>query len=143
MTPAKLEKILTDHKLWLETDGKEGRRADLANANLTGANLHGANLTGANLHGANLTQADLRNADLAAADLTGADLTHADLAAANLTGANLTAANLTGAILPLNIRDCWSFRQAKFSADALPWLILHPKWAQFKDTVQIADKIRA
>jgi glutathione S-transferase len=54
----KLEKILADHKLWLENnDG--GTRAYLTGADLTGADLTGANLTRANLNGADLTGADL------------------------------------------------------------------------------------
>jgi len=36
-----------------------------------------------------------------------------------------------------NIRVCGSFRYAAFSSDALPWLILHPKWAKVKNTVKI------
>ena len=72
MKQSELNKILEQHKLWV--DGKGGKCA-----NLTGANLTGANLTGA--------------------DLTGANLEFADLYCANLTGANLTGANLTGAYL--------------------------------------------
>ncbi len=54
-----LTKILKDHELWLDSNGKEGERADLEGANLTNANLRGANLyraylTDANLSGANL-----------------------------------------------------------------------------------------
>ena len=113
VTKSELDQILTAHKLWLETDGKEGERADLAAADLANVDLRGANLTGANLANTNLANANLRNAGLANADLRSANL-------------------------PISIRDCWSFRRAKFSADALPWLILHPEWAEFKDTVQIA-----
>ena len=122
MTNSVLKQVLAQHELWLETACKEGKRADLFLANLAKAYLPGANLLGANLTNANLTGADLRNANL-----TGADLADAGLANADLLGANL----------PISIRDCWSFRRAKFSADALPWLILHPEWAEFKDTVQI------
>lgn len=94
VTHAELNQVLTTHKLWLETDGLEGDRANLFRANLTYTNLRGANLNGANLRSVNP---------------------------------------------PLSIRDCRSFDGAKFSAEVLPWLILHPKWALFKDTVQIAD----
>jgi hypothetical protein len=73
--------------------------ANLRRANLTGANLRRANLTDADLTGANLTDADLTGANLTDADLTGADLTDADLTDADLTGANLTDADLTGANL--------------------------------------------
>ncbi len=60
----KLSKILEEHKRWLDTDKKEGKRADLSNANLSGANLSNANLTCADLSDANLYEADLWYADL-------------------------------------------------------------------------------
>ena len=59
MNQDKLDNILTQHKLWLDTNKKEGVRANLTSADLTGANLHRANLTGANLIRANLQSADL------------------------------------------------------------------------------------
>ena len=54
MKQEELNKILAEHKLWLETGGEEGKRA-----NLRGANLEGANLITANLIDANLTRASL------------------------------------------------------------------------------------
>ena len=116
MTQQELNKILEDHRHWLneDCDGWEKMKAnlygaDLRNANLCGANLRGANLCGANLggadlgganlHGANLYGADLRNANLCGANLYGADLYGADLRNANLCGANLRGANLCGANL--------------------------------------------
>ena len=95
-----LNKTLERHKLWIETNGVQGQRANLEGANLRGANLWGANLTGANLQRANLEGANLRGADLRGANLWGANLWGANLTGANLQGANLTGANLTGAILP-------------------------------------------
>ena len=120
---AKLNKILSNHKLWL-TDKPNGIRADLKGvnlkgvnlsgadlkyANLYGANLYGADLYGADLYGANLgcaylRDADLRSADLKGAylkgvDLSGADLRSADLRSANLWDADLRCANLSGANL--------------------------------------------
>ncbi len=59
-----LTQILAAHKTWLETDGKEGERADLFRANLQGADLRRANLQGASLVGANLQGAGLRFAHL-------------------------------------------------------------------------------
>lgn len=57
MEREELEKILEEHKEWI--DGKGGKRADLR---------------GTDLRGANLRVADLRVADLREADLCGADL---------------------------------------------------------------------
>ena len=59
-----IEKILADHRLWL--DGKGGERADL-----TGAILTCARLTGANLARADLTHADLTGANLTDAKISG------------------------------------------------------------------------
>ena len=106
-----LEKILENHKHWLnkDIDGWEYMRAnlnsaDLSNANLRYADLRGAdlryaNLSDANLRGANLRYADLRGANLRYADLRGADLRYANLRGAYLSGANLRGAYLSGADL--------------------------------------------
>ena len=91
--------ILTDHQLWIKTDGQSGKQADLSGAILTGMSLIRADLRRANLRGANLRGADLRGADLSGADLTGADLTSAYLTHANLTVANLSRTDLTSAKL--------------------------------------------
>ena len=114
ITKKELKEILEQHKLWLDSDGEKGKRANLTHADLSGANLSGANLTGVNLARANLTFAHLTFADLTSANLTGADLTdvdlsfahltradltNTDLSGANLTGADLTSASLTDAVL--------------------------------------------
>ena len=87
MYKKELERILAEHKRWIETDDMEGSRADLRNADLWGANLWGADLWGANLWGADLRNADLRNADLGGANLWGADLWGANLRNADLRNA--------------------------------------------------------
>ena len=114
MEKSKLKEILNQHRLWLDTNGVQGKRAnlrganleyaDLKGANLKGANLRGADLTGANLHGAKFSDADLSCAslidtNLSGANLQGANLNHADLKVANLKDANLGGADLTGANL--------------------------------------------
>jgi len=79
MNKKELEKILKNHKDWLNNNA-EGNRAylpgaDLRDADFRGACLTGACLTGAYLPGACLTGADLTGVDLTVADLRGADLT--------------------------------------------------------------------
>jgi uncharacterized protein YjbI with pentapeptide repeats len=81
ITKNELKTILEQHKLWLDSNKKEGKCADLSGADLYGADLYGA-------------------------DLTGADLSDADLTDANLTDANLTDANLTGAIIDKKTAYC-------------------------------------
>ena len=49
-----LDKILDNHKLWLQTNGEKGERADLSYANLRYANLRSADLSYANLSSADL-----------------------------------------------------------------------------------------
>ena len=98
MEASKLKEILEQHRLWIETNKVQGKRAELSGANLSGANLYGAYLYGAILTCANLRDANLIGANLIGANLIGASLTGANLTGADLTGANLTGANLTGAI---------------------------------------------
>ena len=98
MNEGQLKEILEKHELWVN-DEKGGERANLCNANLSGANLCNANLSGANLSGANLCNADLSGANLYNADLSGANLYNADLIDANLYNADLIDANLCNADL--------------------------------------------
>ena len=118
MEASKLKEILDQHKIWIESNGVQGKCADLENANLegadlthadlegailciaklTGANLNGAKLTGANLYGASLRGANLSGANLSGANLTYVNLEYANLVGANLIGASLGGANLYGAV---------------------------------------------
>ena len=118
MKASELKEILDQHQLWIESNGVQGKCADLEDArldganlinadlegailciaDLTGANLTGAKLTGANLYGANLSDASLTGANLSGANLTYVNLGYANLHGANLRGAFLEGANLTGAV---------------------------------------------
>ena len=81
MTQEELNKVLKNHRHWLneDCDRWEEMKADLHNANLRYANLCGADLRYANLHNADLRYADLRYANLCNADLCNADLCGANL----------------------------------------------------------------
>tara|TARA_R100000093_G_scaffold56402_1_gene29240 strand:+ start:82 stop:381 length:300 start_codon:yes stop_codon:yes gene_type:complete len=57
MNKQDFNKILKDHKLWLDSDGEKGTRANLSRANLSEAYLSEANLSGANLSEAYLSGA--------------------------------------------------------------------------------------
>ena len=105
ITEEELKTILEQHTLWLDSNGKEGKRADLTGANLTCTNLTGADLTGADLTDADLTWADLTGANLTSADLYGACLYGANLFGADLTGANLIDSELEYANLNDTILD--------------------------------------
>ena len=82
-----LKSILEKHLKWLRNEDG-GERADLSEADLSGANLSRANLFGADLSRANLFGADLSGANLFGANLFGADLSRANLSRANLFGAD-------------------------------------------------------
>src|SRR6267143_6031626 len=89
-----LAEILDQHKIWVESGGESGAKADLSGVNLAKADLTGVNLQGAHLHRTNLV-----GADLSMANLRGASLVRADLRSANLLGTELRGANLMGATL--------------------------------------------
>jgi uncharacterized protein YjbI with pentapeptide repeats len=105
-----LERILADHKKWVEAEDKTGLdhlRADLSLVEflraqcfvLSRADLEGARLTGAQLQGAELQQAYLTGAQLQGADLSRAQLQGAILMDAQLQGAWLNRADLREALL--------------------------------------------
>src|SRR5215469_5738676 len=71
-TRKELESILEEHKAWVDSGRKSGRRADLSFADLTGAKLAYADLRGANFTGAKLVRAAVDHADLTGAELYGA-----------------------------------------------------------------------
>src|SRR5580693_3136416 len=116
-----LAEILDQHKIWVESGGESGVKADLC-----GVNLSHSDLTGVNLEGAFIQRATLIGADLSMANLRGASLVQADLRGANLMGANLYGCeglwvgrlggtNLFDAILPETIA---SFDSTKAISDA-------------------------
>lgn len=82
MEKEKLDKILENHKLWLNGEGGEC-------ANLRGADLRYANLYNIDLRCANLRGVDLSGANLNSANLSGASLYNANLYSSNLNNANL------------------------------------------------------
>ena len=92
-----LKKILDEHLLWL--NGKGGSRANLCDADLSGADLRCANLSDADLRDADLRCANLSNADLFGANLRGANLSDANLRNADLRNADLRNADLCRADL--------------------------------------------
>jgi len=81
-----LAEILDQHKIWVESGGESGAKADLSGVNLAKADLTGVNLQGAHLHRTNLV-----GADLSMANLRGASLVRADLRNANVLGTELRA----------------------------------------------------
>lgn len=127
MTDASPRLILEQHREWLGSSGRTGRRASLNGAALAGSDLRGATLARADLKGTNLTGADLSRADLSDADLEAADLANANLEDADLSGANLRRCNLQGcrlrgvkglpraALHDVNLRDATGLDGTEFA----------------------------
>lgn len=103
MTQEELNKIIENHKTWIESE-EEGERADLRRAklidvDLTGEDLRDADLERADLRGAHLNRSNLSSAWLREARLDGADLREANLRDASLRNAVLIGIDLKGADL--------------------------------------------
>src|SRR5204863_3248802 len=92
-----LAEILDQHKIWAESGGESGAKADLTGVNLAKADLTGVNLQGAHLHRMNLAGADLSMANLRGTSLVRSNLQNSNLLGTELRGANLMGANLYGA----------------------------------------------
>ena len=73
MDRVKLNKILENHKKWINSE-EGGERADLSYADLSYANLRGADLSKADLSKADLCYANLRGAALSYANMKGANI---------------------------------------------------------------------
>ena len=86
LTQKQINKILEEHKHWLNEDckGWETMKVDFSYCELNHTDLSHTNLSGAYLRGA---------------ILRGADLSYANLSCANLRGVYLSGANLRGAYL--------------------------------------------
>lgn len=94
-----LADVLARHKIWLDSDGHEGYRANLADVDFSRAILCSLTLEKANLRGVDFRGADLRNANLRDTDLRGALFDGTDLRGADARGANITGSSFRRGIL--------------------------------------------
>ncbi len=104
-----LADTLALHKIWIESNGQQGSRADLSDEKFVGAVLRGMNFERAVLRKADFSNADLRNADFRNADLSEVVFVRADLRGADFSGADLT---------DISMRDCNAGPAAKGFAEA-------------------------
>src|ERR1700724_1118045 len=98
LSPDEIERMLAEHRLYLETEYHQGHRANFASADLAGRDFSGINLRGVKMDRALLGGADFTGADLQSANLVGAlaeraCFDRADLSRARLSGANLISAS--------------------------------------------------
>jgi uncharacterized protein YjbI with pentapeptide repeats len=99
LSPDEIERMLAEHRLYLETEYHEGHRANFSSVDLTGRDFSGLNMRGVRMDRAVLRGADFTGAHLQSANLAGAIAEHAcfdraDLSRARLSGANLVSASL-------------------------------------------------
>src|SRR5271170_4587535 len=104
LSTEEIEQILASHRLYLETEYREGHRANFSSADLTGRDFSGLNLRGikmdrAVLRCADFTGAHLQRANLIGAIAEGARFDRVDLSGTRLSGANLVSASLENACL--------------------------------------------
>src|SRR6266496_1006262 len=79
LSPGEVEQRLAAHRLYLQTERRQGRRANFASTDLSGLDFSGL---------------DLRRIKMDRALLRGADFTRAQLESANMIGANMLHARL-------------------------------------------------
>src|ERR1700704_4227985 len=77
LSPGEIERLLAEHRLYLETEYHEGHRANFASADLTGRDFSGLNLRGVKMDRAVLRGANFSGAHLQRANLIGAMLKEA------------------------------------------------------------------
>src|SRR5215471_3648280 len=104
LSPREIERMLAEHRLYLETEYHQGHRANFSSTDLTGRDFTGLNLRGVKMDRALLSGADFTGAHLQRANLIGAIcqeacFDRADLSRARLSGANLVSASLENACL--------------------------------------------
>jgi uncharacterized protein YjbI with pentapeptide repeats len=97
-----VQKVLSDHALWAESNGASGARAelreeDLSQIDLSGIDLNGADLRACNFSGANLSKGVFILTDFTSANLSGITAHDADFSGANLSEVNLRDAQLRNA----------------------------------------------
>jgi uncharacterized protein YjbI with pentapeptide repeats len=128
-----IEETLNAHRLWVETNGREGQPADLSDVDLRSitvlqrANLNAVLAPRAILYGLDLSGAQLQGAQLDGADLRFACLKNANMRGINLKGAKLANADLRDADLgPLWLPGDQLLRASLEHADA--------RYADFRGT---------
>ncbi|WP_051326959.1 pentapeptide repeat-containing protein [Desulfatibacillum aliphaticivorans] len=104
-----LQQVLAEHKKWVDSKHKEGKRADLRKTDLTGRDL-----SHVNLEWAYLQKALLENSNLSKAVLGYANLRKTVLSKVNFTEADLSSVDIEKAILPKAIMHRSSLRLSNF-----------------------------
>ena len=86
LSPDEIEQMLADHRLYQETEYRQGHRANFSSTDLTGRDFSGLNLRGIKMDRAVLKGADFSGAHLQSANLIGGILREACFDRADLSG---------------------------------------------------------
>src|SRR5256886_9809263 len=86
LSPGEIERLLAEHRLYLETEYHEGHRANFSSADLTGRDFSGLNLREIKMDRAVLRGADFSEANLRGGNLIGAIAQHVAQALRALSG---------------------------------------------------------
>src|SRR6266436_8179932 len=92
-----IERMLAEHRLYLETEYHQGHRANFSSADLTRRDFSGLNLRGIKMDRAVLKGADFSGARLQSANLIGVISQEARFDGADISGARLSGADLISA----------------------------------------------
>jgi hypothetical protein len=114
-----LRTILENHQKWVDSEFKEGVRANLTNAQLSNVNLENVDLSFADISGAILTNANLCGAQFSYADMTGVNLSYARASNASLFGATLLNANMSHATLDGSLFESATLDNVNFGSASL------------------------
>src|SRR5258707_15535707 len=90
LSPDETERLLAEHRLYVETEYHEGHRANFASADLTGGVFSGLKLRGITMDRAVLRGANFSGAHLQRASMIGAILQQARSGRADLSGARVS-----------------------------------------------------
>jgi len=91
-----VQKVLSQHALWVESNGADGTRAELQEEDLSRLDLSGIYLNGADLRGCNFAHSNLSKGVFVLSDLSGANLEDVNAWRADFSGASLADACLQG-----------------------------------------------
>ena len=86
INPDRIEEMVKSHKKWLDSDGREGTRADFCNRTLTGHFIRNVSLDHAILRGALLDSTDLKEVSFVMADLARANFSNAKITGCQFDG---------------------------------------------------------
>lgn len=115
ITKEELDRVLENHKLWLDTKGKEGKRADLSFTDLRKFTFSKKNLSYVNLEGACLVNSWLYETKLCFTNLKNSNLSGSNLEYTDLRGSNLSNSILRNVFFKGTNLKCAIFSDADLS----------------------------